>query len=203
MYMCESHRCTMHTHILYTYTYTCTYMYIDTHITRNTILAFAACIRHGLIPNLLSGGTNPRYNCRDAAWWWLQSIQDYCRLAPNGVTILQDDVRKIFKDADADAIDFEQGKCVPLSELVQEVVQAHVSGISFRERGAGPNLDRDMTPPGFNVTAWVDVAGTGFVGGGNVHNCGTWMDKVGESTWAENKGVPATPRYVCVCVHVR
>ena len=38
---------------------------------------FASAFRHGLIPNLLNSTNNPRYNCRDAVWFFIKSIKDY------------------------------------------------------------------------------------------------------------------------------
>lgn len=76
---------------------------------------------------------------------------------------------------------------------MQEILQRHAAGIAFRERNAGRDLDMNMSHDGFDVSAGIDWE-TGFPYGGSPNNCGTWMDKVGESDRARNRGVPATPR---------
>ena len=163
---------------------------------KNHILAFAKTLKHGLIPNLLDAGRNPRYNARDAAWFFVQSVQDYVSVVPNGHTLLQEKVSRRFPLddryiiwTDPEAFSYES----TIEEILYEILSRHAKGIKYREANAGPNLDRVMKDEGFNVSVHVDWE-TGLIFGGSQFNCGTWMDKMGESELAGSVGIPGTPR---------
>lgn len=126
----------------------------------------------------------------------LQSIQDYVHFAPDGLSILSEAVKRRFPKDDTfvswnDPRSY--GYSSTIIEVIQEILQRHADGISFREHNAGPNLDMQMSNEGFDVEIHVDWK-TGLLFGGNRHNCGTWMDKMGESIKAGTKGIPGTPR---------
>ncbi|KAE8152417.1 glycogen debranching enzyme [Aspergillus avenaceus] len=142
---------------------------------REHIMAFASVLKHGMIPNLLSSGKLPRYNSRDSVWFFLQAIQDYTEIVPNGLGLLKESVPRRFLPYD--------DTCSTIIEVIQEVFQRHAGGLSFREYNA----------EGFQINVNVDWK-TGFIFGGSQTNCGTWQDKMGESEKAGNKGHPGTPR---------
>ena len=126
----------------------------------------------------------------------LQSIQDYVCVAPDGHQLLSEKIKRRFpKDETWVAWDDVRAYAYSssLAEIVQEILQRHADGIHFREANAGPNLDMQMKDEGFNIDIHVDWE-TGLMFGGSQHNCGTWMDKMGESVKAGSKGVPGTPR---------
>ena len=161
------------------------------------IIAFASVMKHGMVPNLLSSGTAPRYNARDAIWFMLQTIQDYTEIVPGGLAILKEQVPRRFLPYDDTYFDHDDpraySKTSSLEDIIQEALQRHATGMKFREANAGPNLDMQMSSGGFDQEIKVDWD-TGIVYGGNQNNCGTWMDKMGESDKAGSKGVPGTPR---------
>ncbi|KAF2854583.1 glycoside hydrolase family 133 protein [Plenodomus tracheiphilus IPT5] len=161
------------------------------------IFAFASVLKHGMVPNLLGGGKNPRYNSRDSVWWFLQNIQDYTKIVPGGLDLLHDKVKRRFLPYDDTWFPHEDKKAYSQSstieDVIQEALQRHASGIEFREHDAGPNIDSQMKSEGFDIKIWTDWK-TGLIFGGNQFNCGTWMDKMGESEKAGSKGVPGTPR---------
>lgn len=161
------------------------------------IKAFATVLKHGMIPNLLSDGTSPRYNSRDSIWFFLQNIQDYATMVPDGLDILGERVARRFLPYDDTYFEYDDpraySKDSTISEVIQESLQRHATGLSFVEANAGPQLDQQMKPEGFRIDIQVDWE-NGMIFGGNQYNCGTWMDKMGESTKAGSKGVPGTPR---------
>lgn len=160
------------------------------------ILGFAQTLKHGLIPNLLDAGRNPRYNARDAAWFFIQGIQEYVTHVPEGYKILDEKVKRRFPLDDRyitwdseEAFSYETS----IRDIIYEILSRHAKGIKYREANAGPNLDSQMQDEGFNVEVYIDW-NTGLVHGGSQFNCGTWQDKMGESEKAGSKGVPGTPR---------
>ena len=166
-------------------------------VAKDHIMAFASVMKHGMVPNLLSNGKNPRYNARDAVWFFLQSIQDYSNMAPSGIEILQEKVTRRFLPYDDTYFECDDARAYSrestIEDIIQEALQRHASGLSFREANAGPGLDSQMKPEGFQIEVKVDWS-TGLIFGGSQFNCGTWMDKMGESEKAGSKGIPATPR---------
>jgi glycogen debranching enzyme len=115
---------------------------------RDHILAFSSTLKHGLIPNLLDSGRNPRYNSRDSPWWMIQNIQDYTKMAPDGLAILKDSVQRRFP-ADDTWVAWDDKRAFAWSstvaEIIQEIIQRHAQGIEFREWNVSLNKPQDVS----------------------------------------------------------
>merc|ERR1719348_1921940 len=106
---------------------------------------------------------------------------------------MKDPVLRLYPGEEESKWSSEEQTVQPLEDVVNEALTIHVAGLKFRERNAGVKIDEHMKDGGFNNEIGVD-AETGFVFGGNTSNCGTWMDKMGSSASAGNKGDPSSPR---------
>ena len=168
---------------------------------RAILINYASVMRHGLIPNLLDSGINCRYNARDATWFFQKSVVDYVERSKD-YDIFNFDVNMVFLSDDFNEHnskkDRGEKKSMKLAQIVHEILQKHVRGISFREWRAGKQIDEQMSDEGFNIKIYFNEE-NGFIYGGNKWNCGTWMDKMGSSEKAKNKGHPATPRNGADC----
>ena len=160
---------------------------------RSIILHYASYYRHGLIPNLLM---TSRYNARDATWWFVKSINDYIEFT-NDFSILEEKVNMVFlsdiQEEDRKLKEKKITKSKSLIMILQDIFQSHSKGINFREWNA-PSIDENMSYNGFDINFFVDW-NNGFIFGGNKFNCLTWMDKMGSSKKAGNKGIPASSRH--------
>lgn len=166
------------------------------------ILNYASALRHGLIPNLLDGGLHARYNARDATWFFLYSIHEYCNISKD-YNILNEEVTRLYpsdNQNDYDENNHYKGDIkdckMRLCKIIQEILEKHANGIKFREWNAGQKIDSRMQDGGFNINIRLDRE-SGFIYGGNRLNCGSWMDKMGESMKSGSWGVPSTPRDGC------
>ncbi|KAF2861143.1 glycoside hydrolase family 133 protein [Piedraia hortae CBS 480.64] len=172
----------------------CTGRYADA---REHLLALSSVVYMGMVPNLVGSGKSPRYNSRDSVWFFLQNMQDYTLLVPDGLSILKEKVKRRFLPYDDTWFPWDDERAYSVessvADVIQECMQRHASGIHAREANAGPQIDSQMKDDGFNIDIELDEE-TGFLFGGNEHNCGTWMDKMGESEKAGNKGEPGTSR---------
>ncbi len=125
---------------------------------KDIILGFATTLRHGQIPNLLDSGRNPRFNARDATWWFLQAVQDYCKFLGN-VDILSEIVERKFPYDDQYSNEKWKNILVKqtLSQIIMEIMQKHYRGIHYREWNAGNQIDSNMSDEGFNVGVAMDA----------------------------------------------
>ena len=140
---------------------------------KNTIRGYFCSMRHGLIPNLLDGGDHSRFNARDATWFCLSAVVDYCTMAPNGKELLNETIYRLNNpNVDTTRINKNQKVVMTVAECMQEILESHANGIHFREWNAGPQIDSVMTSEGFNIDIWTNLS-TGLISGGNEWNCGT------------------------------
>ena len=163
-------------------------------LAKQHIIGFGATVKHGLIPNLLNRGEEPRFNCRDAVWFWIIGIIKLVEQMDQKETIalLETPIKRRFNDnSEWNAVEEGYKRSTKLIDIIIECIDAHYNDIEFIEHNHGSQLDQHMQNEGFQIKI-VRNKENGLIYGGNKYNCGTWMDKMG--SFGENRGWPSTPR---------
>jgi glycogen debranching enzyme len=101
----------------------------------DSILQYASALRHGTIPNLLDFANNPRYNCRDACWWFVRGVKEYARLTKD-YDIFKTKVDMVFLSNDMlehkEKLRKGEKKVMLVEEIIQTIFQSHADGITYR-----------------------------------------------------------------------
>ena len=161
-------------------------------------------LRHGLIPDMFDEGEKPRYNSRDTCWLFIKAIKDYISYTKD-YKFLKEEIELLFlSDINYNEHSKKKEKGETLFKTIEQIIhiifQSHAKGINFTEWDYNSKSyfnSYNSTPfqkkEGYNIKIDLDP-NTGFIYGGNYYNNGTWMNNLGISSNAKNKGVPATPR---------
>ena len=168
---------------------------------KNILKIIASCLRHGLIPDFFDQGEKPRYNSRDTCWYFINAVKNYINYSKD-YNFLKEEIELIFS-SDNSFNEHLQKKIkgevrkYSLESIIHIIFQSHAKGIHFREWDYDNNNyfnnNYYQKKEGYNIDIELDP-NTGFIYGGNYCNNGTWMNKLGNSIKAKNKGIPATPR---------
>ncbi len=76
-----------------------------------------------------------RYNCRDAVWWWLQCIQDYCTTVKDGYSILKDKVSRLY--ITDDSLPEQAGIWVSFLRSILEYARRHAAVSETKQSRVG------------------------------------------------------------------
>ncbi|KAL8433951.1 hypothetical protein ACSSS7_003474 [Eimeria intestinalis] len=118
---------------------------------RAEILGYARVLRHGLIPNLLDCGNNPRYNARDATWFFMQ---DYCMKAPQGLGFLSTAVEMKYGQH---ASQLPEQPIKTMADVLHHILASHAKLLGLRVR-IGAFMSQLLT---------ASPSGSGTLGAGN------------------------------------
>ena len=85
---------------------------------------FGSALRHGILPNLFDKLCKPRYNCRDACWWYIKAVKDYMEFTNNEDNILNETIEMKFVDDNQFDHHWKKEKGEKKFMKISEIIQA-------------------------------------------------------------------------------